>query len=291
MVKMSIGAAISETFAFLKANWVQMLMWIGGTIVVLGILGYLMLGSTLASMAMAPNDPSAMMGAMSRIFLFAIIAAVILYAVGMLIWRGGLHPGESPNFGWAFQAGPAFALATMVVMIAAYILVIVISLVLALLFGAALGGAGAFSPGALQSGAVGGGVLFVLVAYYIAILVFFVWLQSRLSVAGPVMAERLTRNPVTGITESWKLTSASQWLIVLFYILLVIASVVYSLIAGMIFSGIIGALAGGGSGVGAMLAMIVMGLVVYLPMLTVSLSVPVGIYRAISRGTTGEVFA
>src|SRR5690606_35529605 len=127
------------------------------------------------------------------------------------------------------------------------------------------GGAGAFSPGALQSGAVGGGVLFVLVAYYIAILVFFVWLQSRLSVAGPVMAERLTRNPVTGITESWKLTSASQWLIVLFYILLVIASVVYSLIAGMIFSGIIGALAGGGSGVGAMLAMIVMGLVVYLP--------------------------
>src|SRR3546814_3707767 len=64
MIKMSIGAAFSETFAFLKANWTKMLMWMGGTIVVLGILGYLMLGSTFAAMAMATttNDPSVMLG-------------------------------------------------------------------------------------------------------------------------------------------------------------------------------------------------------------------------------------
>src|SRR3546814_7768675 len=63
MIKMSIGAAFSETFAFLKANWTKMLMWMGGTIVVLGILGYLMLGSTFAAMAMATttNDPSVML--------------------------------------------------------------------------------------------------------------------------------------------------------------------------------------------------------------------------------------
>lgn len=290
MVKMSIGAAFSETFAFLRANWMQMLMWMGGAIVVLGILGYLMLGSTFAAMAMAANDPSAMMGAFSRIFLFAILAGVILYAVGMLIWRGGLHPGEAPNFGWAFQAGPAFAFGMFVVMMAAYILVIIISLILALIFGAALGGAGGFSPGALQSGAVSGGAMAVLFVYYLAILVFFLWLQGRLSVAGPVMAERLTRNPVTGITESWKLTAASQWSVVGFYVLFTILTVVYAFVAGLIFSGIIGGLAGG-SAFGMILSMIVMGLIVYLPILMVSISMPIGIYRAISPVTSGDVFA
>src|SRR3546814_17322878 len=109
MIKMSIGAAFSETFAFLKANWTKMLMWMGGTIVVLGILGYLMLGSTFAAMAMATttNDPSVMLGAFSRIFLFAILPAVILYAVGLLIWSGWLHPDKPLNFGCALKTGPA----------------------------------------------------------------------------------------------------------------------------------------------------------------------------------------
>ena len=43
MTKMSIGAAFAETFGFLKANWIQMLMWVGGALVVVGLLGYLFL--------------------------------------------------------------------------------------------------------------------------------------------------------------------------------------------------------------------------------------------------------
>src|SRR3546814_20869927 len=84
------------------------------------------------------------------------------------------------------------------------------------------------------------------------------------------MAQKLTRNPVTGITGSWKLTGASQWAIVGFYILFTILMVVYAFIAGLIFGGITGALAGG-SAVGAMVAMIVLGLIVYLPILMLSL--------------------
>src|SRR3546814_1891562 len=79
----------------------------------------------------------------------------------MLIWRGGLHPDEAPNFGWAFQAGPAFALGMFVVMAIAYIVMMIISFVLMLIFGAVLGGAGAFSPGAFQSGALSGGAMAV----------------------------------------------------------------------------------------------------------------------------------
>jgi len=175
MIKMSIGAAFSETFAFLKANWMQMLLWVGGALVVVGLLGFLFLGSTFTAMAMSPGDPSAAFGALGKIFLFALIASVILYGVCMLIWRGGMHPGEAPNFAWAFQARPAFAFGMFVVMIAAYIVIIVIMLILGLIFGAALGGMGSMSPDALASGAVGGGAIFVMVILYIAVLVLMLW--------------------------------------------------------------------------------------------------------------------
>lgn len=293
MTKMSIGAAFSETFAFLKANWQQMLLWIGGALVVVGLLGYLFLGSTFSAMALAPNDPSLIMGAFGKIFLFALIAAIILYGVSMLIWRGGLHPGETPNFAWAFQAGPAFAFGMFVVMVAAYILVFIVMFILTLIFGAALGGMGALSPSALESGAagaVGGGAIFLMIILYIAVIVFMLWVQARFSVAGPVMADRLTRNPVTGLGESWRLTGASQWAIVGFYLLFTIGIFIYALIAGMIFGGILGAIAGG-SVVGAILTMIVMAAAVYLPMIMISFSMPIGIYRALAPRASGDVFA
>ncbi|MCA0207913.1 MAG: hypothetical protein LCH74_02520 [Proteobacteria bacterium] len=293
MTKMSIGAAFSETFGFLKANWQQMLLWVGGALVVVGLLGYVFLGSTFSAMALAPNDPSLVMGAIGKIFLFALIAAVILYGVSMLIWRGGLHPGEAPNFAWAFQAGPAFAFGMFVVMLAAYILIFIVMFILTLIFGAALGGMGALSPSALESGAagaVGGGAIFLMIILYIAVIVFMLWVQARFSVAGPVMADRLTRNPVTGLGESWRLTGASQWTIVGFYLLFTIGIFIYALIAGMIFGGILGAIAGG-SVVGAILTMIVMAAAVYLPMIMISFSMPIGIYRALAPRASGDVFA
>ena len=293
MTKMSIGAAFSETFAFLKANWMQMLMWVGGALVVVGLLGYLFLGSTFAAMAMSPNDPSLIMGAFGKISLFALVAAVIFYGVSMLIWRGGMHPGEAPNFAWAFQAGPALAFGMIVIMIAAYIVLFIVMFILTLIFGAALGGMGGLSPAALESGgagAIGGGAILLMVLVYIAVIVFLLWVQGRFMVAGPVMAERLTRNPVTGLSESWRLTGPSQWVIVGFYLLFTIGLFVYALVAGMIFGGILGAVAGG-SVVGAMLTMIVMAALVYLPIIMISFSMPVGVYRAIAPRASGDVFA
>ena len=293
MMKMSIGAAFSETFAFLKANWMQMLMWVGGALVVVGLLGYLFLGSTFSAMAMAPNDPSLIMGAFGKIMLFALIAAVIFYGVSMLIWRGGMYPGEAPNFAWAFQAGPALAFGMMVIMIAAYIVIFIVMFIMTLIFGAALGGMGGLSPAALESGgagAIGGGAILLMIIFYVAMIVFLLWVQGRFIVAGPVMAERLTRNPVTGLGESWRLTGPSQWVIVGFYLLFTIGGFVYALVAGMIFGGILGAIAGG-SVVGAMLTMIVMAALVYLPIIMISFSVPVGVYRAIAPRASGDVFA
>lgn len=293
MTKMSIGAAFSETFAFLKANWMQMLMWVGGALVVVVVLGYLFLGSTFSAMAMAPNDPSLVMGAFGKIALFALIAAVIFYGVSMLIWRGGMHPGEAPNFAWAFQAGPALAFGMVVIMIAAYIVIFIVMFIMTLIFGAALGGMGGLSPAALESGgagAIGGGAILLMVILYVAMVVFLLWVQGRFMVAGPVMAERLTRNPVTGLGESWRLTGPSQWVIVGFYLLFTIGMLVYIFIASMIFGGVLGAIVGG-SVVGAMLTMIVMAALVYLPIIMISFSMPVGVYRAITPRVSGDVFA
>ena len=293
MTKMSIGAAFSETFAFLKANWMQMLMWVGGALILVGLLGYLFLGSTFSAMAMSPNDPSLIMGAFGKIGLFALIAAVIFYGVSMLIWRGGMHPGEAPNFAWAFQAGPALAFGMIVVMIAAYIVIFIVMFIMTLIFGAALGGMGGWSPAAFESGgagAIGGGAIFLMIILYIAMVVFLLWVQGRFMVAGPVMAERLTRNPVTGLGESWRLTGPSQWVIVGFYLLFTIGMLVYIFIASMIFGGVLGAIVGG-SVVGAMLTMIVMAALVYLPIIMISFSMPVGVYRAIAPRASGDVFA
>ena len=293
MTKMSIGAAFSETFGFLKANWMQMLMWVGGALVVVGLLGYLFLGSTFSAMAMAANDPSLNTGAKSQNFLFSLSAGVVFYGVSMLIWRGGLHPGETPNFAWAFQAGPALAFGMLVVMIAAYIVIFIVMFILTLIFGAALGGMGAFSPAALESGglgAIGGGAIFLMIILYVAMIVFLLWVQGRFMVAGPVMADRLTRNPVTGLGESWRLTGPSQWTIVGFYLLLTIGIVIYAMLAGMIFGGILGAIMGG-SVVGAMLTMVVMAALVYLPVIMITFSAPIGIYRAIASRPSGDVFA
>ena len=293
MTKMSIGAAFSETFAFLKANWMQMLMWVGGALILVGLLGYLFLGSTFSAMAMSPNDPSLIMGAFGKIGLFALIAAVIFYGVSMLIWRGGMHPGEAPNFAWAFQAGPALAVGMIVVMIAAYIVIFIVMFIMTLIFGAALGGMGGLSPAAFESGgagAIGGGAILLMIILYVAMVVFLLWVQGRFMVAGPVMAERLTRNPVTGLGESWRLTGPSQWVIVGFYLLFTIGMLVYIFIASMIFGGVLGAIVGG-SVVGAMLTMIVMAALVYLPIIMISFSMPVGVYRAIAPRASGDVFA
>lgn len=290
MAKMRIGAAFSESFAFLKANWVQMMIWAGGALLLLCAIGFVMLGSTFAAMAGGGGDPSALFAAFGRIFLFALVAGVVLYAACMLIWRGGMHPGEAPNFGWALQAGPAFAFGMFVVMVGAYIVLSIVGFILLLIFGAVLGFGGDFSPTAFQAGALGAGTILLLALLYIGFLVFMLWVQARFSVAGPVMADRLTRNPVTGLAESWKLTRASQWRIVGFYLVFAIMAFVYALVVGTVFGGVMGA-AAGDSMTGALLMTVVSAVVIYLPLLMLSFSVPVGLYRALVPHMPGDVFA
>ncbi|SKB67285.1 hypothetical protein [Sphingopyxis flava] len=291
MVKMSIGAAFSETFAFLKANWMQMLMWLGGAVVLVCLLGWLFLRNTVATMMMAQGDPSAALGAMGSIFLFAIVAGIIVTAASLLIWRSGLVGGEpASDIGWGLGAGAAYMFAMVVVYIATVILMYIVLLIVGLLAVAVFGASGMSFESLATSGA-SAGLIFFAFLFYAAVLIFFLWFFGRLSVAGPLMAANRSSNPFTALGESWRLTSASQWTIVGFNILMAILFFVFLFIVSMVLGGVIGGMSSPDAGVGALIGALIVALLVYVPMVLVSVSMPAAVYRCVGSRTETDVFA
>lgn len=297
MAKMSIGAAFSETFAFLGANWARMLLYLGGALVAIALLGWLLIGSTFTSMMASPNDPSAVLGAFGKIFFFAIIAGAVMFAASLLVWRSGLVGGDpAADIGWSLGAGAAYVGAMFVLYIGAVIAMYIVILIVGL-FAVALFGVSGLSPEIFMSGGVSGGLIAFGIIVYIAIIVFFLWLFGRLGVAGPWMAAQRRSNPFAALGASWKLTSASQWTIVGFNLIIMILSFVFLMVANMIFGGIVGA-AGGvvgamgspGAGAGTILFAVVFGLLIYVPLVLLSVSTPAAIYRCINTDSNADVF-
>ncbi|KTE33037.1 MULTISPECIES: hypothetical protein [unclassified Sphingopyxis] len=292
MVKMSVGAAISETFAFLRANWMQMLMWLGGAVVVVCLLGWLLLRNAMMTMMMAQGDPSAAFGALGSFFLFAIVAGTIVTAASLLIWRSGLVGGEpAGDIGWGLGAGAAYMLAMIVVYIATVILMYIVLLIVGLLAFAVFGASG-MSIESLSSGGASAGLIFFAILIYAAIIIFFTWFFGRLSVAGPLMAVNRSSNPFTAFGESWRLTSASQWTIVGFNIVMAILFFVFFFVVSMVLGGVMGsAMSSPDAGAGAMIVALIVALLIYVPVVLVSVSMPAAVYRCIGSKSGTDVFA
>lgn len=292
MVKMSIGAAFSETFAFLRANWMQMLMWLGGAVVIACILGWLLLRNAMASMMMSAGDPSAAFGALGSFILFGLIAGTIVYAASLLIWRTGLVGGEpASDIGWGLGAGAALMFGNFVVqvgvMIVFYILLFIIGLLAMAMFGASGMSLDSFATG----GASAGLILFAII-FYIAIIVFFLWFFGRLTLAGPLMAVNRSSNPFSAFAESWRLTNASQWTIVGFQFLMFLLIFAFFFVLSMVMGGVMGsAMSSPDAGAGAMIGLLIFALIVYVPVILISVSMPAGVYRAIGTRSSPDVFA
>ena len=298
MAKMSIGAAFSETFAFLGANWARMLLYLGGALIVVGLLGWLLLGGAFASMMASPNDPSIVLGIFGKFFFFAIIAGAIMIAASLLVWRSGLVGGDpGPDIGWAFGAGAAYMGAMIVLYIGLVIAMYIVMLIVGL-FAVALFGVSGLSPEIFANGGVSGGLIAFGIIVYIAIIVFFLWLFGRLGVAGPWMAAQRRSNPFAALGASWKLTGASQWTILGFNLIMMILSFLFLIVANLVFGGVAGA-AGGvfgamgnpGAGAGTILFALIFGLLIYVPLILLSVSTPVAIYRCINTDSNAGVFA
>lgn len=291
MTKMSIGAAFSETFAFLKTNWSQMLLWLGGAVVISCILGWLLLRNAMGSMMMAQGDPSAAFGVLGSFILFGLIAGTIVFAASLLIWRTGLVGGEpASDIGWGLGAGAAYMLAMMVVYIATVIAMYIVLLIVGL-FAFALFGASGMSLESLATGGASAGLIFFGVLIYIAIIVFFLWFFGRLSVAGPIMAVSRSSNPFSAFAESWRMTGPSQWTIVGFNVLMTILFLVVFFVMSMVFGSISSAMMTPDAGMGAMIGGLIVALLIYIPTVLISVSMPAGVYRSISAKTGSDVFA
>jgi hypothetical protein len=291
MVKMSVGAAFSETFGFLKANWMQMLLWLGGAVVVACLLGWLLLRNAMTTMMMAQGDPSAAFGAIGSFILFAFIAGTIVFAASLLIWRTGLVGGEpASDIGWGLGAGAAYMLAMIVIYFATIILMYIFIAIVGLLAIAVFGASG-MSIESLSSGGASAGLILFGIIFYVGLIVFFLWLFGRLSVAGPLMAVNRSSNPFSAFAESWKLTAASQWTIVGFNLLMMLLYFVFGFIVSLVLQGLFIGMMSPDAGAGAMIGLLILMLLVYVPAILVSVSMPAGVYRAIGTRGSPDVFA
>ncbi|UKK84643.1 hypothetical protein L7H23_00590 [Sphingopyxis sp. BSN-002] len=291
MVKMSIGAAFSETFAFLRTNWMQMLMWLGGAVVIACLLGWLFLRNAMTTMVMAQGDPSAAFGALGSFVLFALVAGTVVSAASLLIWRTGLVGGEpASDIGWGLGAGAAYMFGLFVVYIATIILMYIFLFIVGLLAFAVFGASGMSIESFATGGASAGIILFGIIIYA-AIIIFFLWFFGRLSVAGPLMSVNRSSNPFSAFAESWRLTGASQWTIVGFNVLMGIAFAVFFFIVSLVFGSVASAMMTPDAGAGAMIGALLLALIVYVPTILVSVSMPAAVYRCIGAAGKADVFS
>lgn len=215
-------------------------------------------------------------------FLLAILGTIIQVGSYYAAWRIGFAP-DRETVGSALQYGLIAALPVLLVTIG---FGLVILLVLGLLTGGALlpvlmGGGNPTDGAAL-------GALGMLGLAMPLFLIFALWLSARLSVMGPVMAASRSYNPLTAIAESWRMTAASQWKLMGYFVLLAIAFFILAMIVGMVFG--LSLLAGGSPGTGSIIMATILGALVGIPVAYLYVGVPAGIYRALGGDRTAEVF-
>jgi hypothetical protein len=275
-MKATIGGIFSGTFEFLKANWLIMIGMFVVACVLLGLLGYLMIGSFISqAMTGGQPDPSAILAMMGQLFLFYLIMLVVMNAVSLSVWRHGMTNGQDPvtsNIGWALLGGVTLTLFYFGLIIALYIALTIVMLILFAIVG---GGVSMMDPGGFSPENLAGPVVAVIVLLYLAILVASLWFWARLSVMGPVMAVGRTVNPFTGLTESWRLTRPSQWTIVGFLFLAMIGVIVLFFVGGLV---------SGATGVPWLIFLL------YIPLLLFWWSVPPGIHGQVATTYSAAVF-
>lgn len=284
MSKISISQAWSYTTSFFAgqaANHAIILVGIG--IFVPLVLQFVVGGGTLMAdpMSFAMSGNFAAMGALMA--LVGLLNYVLQTGSYFASWRIGLTGGAEP-LGSALIYGVIAALPTLLL---GFVAVLVLGLLAFLIFGSA------FAPlmmGAQPSeGAVAstGILLLLLIPFF---LLFLLWLGVRFSCTGPVMADRRTFNILTGLGESWRITSASQWKILGYFLLISLALLILFMILGMIV-GVSMFASGGTPSSASMIGMIVGAVLLGIPAAYLQVGVPAGIYRALGGMHQADVFA
>lgn len=284
MNKISISQAWSYATSFFTGQFANHAI----ALIVVGIIVPLVLqfalggGAAMADpMSFAAGGGFAAMGAL--MILLSLINYILQTGSYFASWRIGLTNGAEP-LGSALGYGMIAALPTLVLGIVVVLVIVLIGFVV---FGSALA---PMMMGGQPSDAAAAGTGVMLLLLMPLFLLFLVWLAARLCCTGPVMADQRTFNVLTGLSESWRMTSASQWKIFAYFLLIGLAFFVIFLILGMIVG--VSMFAGGGvPSSGSMIGLIVGAMLLSIPMAFLQVGIPAGIYRALGGRSQSDVFA
>ncbi|MDK2761078.1 MAG: hypothetical protein KYX64_06930 [Sphingopyxis sp.] len=284
MNRMSISQAWSYATSFFSGQGVNHAIALIGVGIVLPLILQFLLGGGAAltdPMSFASGGGMAAMGGM--MILLSLLSYVLQTGSYFASWRIGLTNGAEP-LGSALAFGFVAALPLLLLVFAA---VLIIGGIAFVVFGSALAPmltGGQPSPGA----AVGSGALMLLLL--LLFVIFLLWLSARFCCTGPVMADKRTFNVLTGLGDSWRMTSASQWKIFGYFLLIGLVIFVISLILGLIVG--VSMFAGGGApGAGSIVGIMVGALLLSIPMAYLQVGIPAGIYRALGGQSSSDVFA
>lgn len=235
--------------------------------------------------AMVTPDQLASGAAIGAISGLAILAALIGYILQsgsyFASWRMGLEPGEE-TIGSALGYGLVAALPVLLVSLGFLLL---IGILAGMVFGAALFPMLLGNSSQAMSTGTAGLVLLALPVF----LALLLWLAARFCCMGPVMAASRSLNPLTALAESWRMTAASQWKLMGYFVLIFIVVIILSMIVGMVAG--VSMLASGGSVTGLSTGALIIGALLSIPTAYLTVAVPAGIYQALRGTNAGEVFS
>jgi hypothetical protein len=160
-------------------------------------------------------------------------------------------------------------------------------LILSMLFGAATGNVG------MAATLIGGGSGAVVVLFLVLSAVLL-WVATRLSCTCAVMADWKSYNLFAAIRESWRLTLEDQWPILRYLLLIAAVMTLFVLLISVaVGAGAMAFLRGGGAPQAAgPIAGLALALIFGIPFALLSVFVPAGIYRDLTRSAlAAEVFA
>lgn len=243
----------------------------------------LLLGGPALDPSTFASGAASMAALGGTVFLLGLIAFILQMGSYFASWRMGLAPGQE-SVGSALGYGLVAALPVLLVAIA---FVVVVGLVIGVLFG------GAMLPMLMSgdptaAGAVGSVGLALLAVP--VILAFGLWLSARLCVMGPIMAAGRSFNPLPALAESWRMTAASQWKLMGYFVLLFIVALILTMILGLVFG--VSALVGGGApGTGSIILITIVSALVSIPIAYLYVGIPAGIYKALGGGDRADIFA
>ncbi|MEM7060656.1 MAG: hypothetical protein AAF557_24000 [Pseudomonadota bacterium] len=223
---LGIGSIISESFSLSFANFFKLLAVIIIPYILMGVAGFLLLGSMLSpdmlsdqvALEQVMADPTFLVMYFLFLVIMVFISSFMIAAATKVIFDA--KTGGSGSLGAAFSVGFSRAVQLFVTMLVLYIGIVIVFAIFGAIFGVLAGATGV--------GAIG-------IVAMIAIVVAALWVMGAIMPFTAVVV--LENRWVSAIGRSFSLTKGYRWwnvlLVVLFSLVLIVFYIVVALVGGV----------------------------------------------------------